>query len=234
VQQESGMLNEHNTHRSHFFLRQIRARPRLIFAITLAIAAYALLPIFITLHTTTRALIAWNAGVYLYLLLAAVMMIKSTHEHMRARARLENEGKWVVMGGTILATSACLIAIFFDLSNARNVQGVLRHAHVALAIATVISSWLFIHLMFALNYAHVFYSHSGEQLHHGLQFPDTTQPDYFDFLYFSYIIGTSGQTADVSITSKTLRRTGLAHCVLAYAFNTTVLALAINLAAGLL
>lgn len=228
---------EHTTHHatgSHFLLRQIRARPRLISAVTLSFIAYACLPALLAIHTTTRLLVAWNVGVIFYLLLTSIMMVRSSHEHMRARAKMEDEGRWIVMTCTISATLACLVAIFFDLSAARAAQGLLRHLHVSLAVATVASSWFFIHLMFALNYAHDFYAHKDNTLHRGLDFPNTDEPDYLDFLYFSCIIGTSGQTADVSFSSKKMRRVGLVHCILSYAFNTTVLALAINLAAGLM
>ncbi|HNN86801.1 MAG: DUF1345 domain-containing protein [Pseudomonadales bacterium] len=229
---------EHTQHHAasrHFLLRQLHARPRLFSAVALAALIYGLLPFLIAMHPTTHLLIAWNTGIGMYLLLAGGMVLtRASHEHMRARARMEDEGRLAVMSCAILATIACLVAIFFDLSHAKNLQGSLRYLHVALAILTVALSWLFIHLMFALNYAHDFYTHTNGQRNGGLEFPNTAEPDYLDFLYFSCIIGTSGQTADVSISSQALRRTSLVHCILSYAFNTTVLALAINLAAGLM
>jgi len=88
--------------------------------------------------------------------------------------------------------------------------------------------------MFALHYAHDYYRDQSAHRGGGLQFPGEEAPDYWDFVYFAAVIGTSAQTADVSFTSRAMRRLGLVHCTLAYAFNTTLLALTINIASGLL
>ena len=109
-----------------------------------------------------------------------------------------------------------------------------RQGRLALTGATVLSSWCLTHLVFAVHYAHDYYLNQGRKLPPGIQFPGETEPDYGDFLYLAGVIGTSGQTADVSFTSRAMRRIALAHCVLAFLFNTTVLALTINIAAGLL
>ncbi|HEV7986117.1 MAG TPA: DUF1345 domain-containing protein, partial [Steroidobacteraceae bacterium] len=106
--------------------------------------------------------------------------------------------------------------------------------HIALATVTVLTSWSFIQMMFALRYAHDYYAAACHGRPVGLRFPDDPDPDYGDFFYFSAIIGTSGQTADVAFVSKPMRRIGSLHCILAYLFNTTVLAMLINIAASLL
>jgi uncharacterized membrane protein len=103
-----------------------------------------------------------------------------------------------------------------------------------------VSAWVFIHLTFALHYAHDYFDELATELgkplveRGGLRFPGTETPDYYDFLYFSYVIGVACQTADVDITSSLMRRTALVHCVLAFFFNSAVLALTINIAAGLI
>ena len=129
---------------------------------------------------------------------------------------------------------ASLVAIVAELGSIKSLAGEAKTLHLVLAAATVASSWLFMHLMFAMHYAHDYYLSQRRGQEPGLAFPQEPSPDYWDFLYFSAVIGTSGQTADVSFTSKTMRRTGLVHCVLAYFYNTTVLALMINMAAGLM
>jgi uncharacterized membrane protein len=103
-----------------------------------------------------------------------------------------------------------------------------------LAGTTVLTSWAFTQVMFALHYANEFYHARHGERGGGLEFPGTDQPNYWDFLYCACVIGTSGQTADVSIASSAMRRFALLHCVLAYVFNTTLLALTINVAASLL
>ena len=231
------MALNYNHHRTlqHFLpVRHLRARPRLFASIALACLTYALLPASVTSQTTTRLLLTWNTGIFFYLLLAAIMLIRSPHEHIHVRADAQDEGKIVVLATAVLATLACLVAIFFELTIVRKTGGNLQYAHIALALITVTSSWLFIHLMFALHYAHDFFLNTKKGIDGGLQFPGTEHPDYFDFLYFAAIIGTSGQTADVSFSSQPMRRIGTVHCVLAYVFNTTVLALTINIASGLL
>jgi uncharacterized membrane protein len=232
------MSPEHTSHHSaarrHFLVRQVRAWPRLLASILFAALLFAFLPETVALQTTTRLLLTWNGGVSLYLLSATAMIIRSSHEHIHPRAQEQEEGRLTVMAGIILATIACLAAIFIDLANVRDMHGSTKYGHIILAVMTVATSWFFIHMMFAFNYAHDFYIRKNKGHGGGLLFPGTENPDYADFLYYAYIIGTSGQTADVSITSQPMRRISLMHCVLAYVFNTTVLALTINLAAGLL
>jgi uncharacterized membrane protein len=113
-------------------------------------------------------------------------------------------------------------------------RGMLRHEHIILAVLTILSSWAITQVMFALHYAHEFYNAKERGNPGGLEFPNATVPDYGDFLYFACVIGTSGQTADVSFTIRAMRRTGLAHCVLAFFFNTTLVALTMNIASSLI
>jgi uncharacterized membrane protein len=134
----------------------------------------------------------------------------------------------------IFAAIASLGAIVAELSVVKDMHGMLRYLHVALAILTILSSWAFTQVMFALHYAHDFYVATELGENGGLEFPGVATPDYSDFLYFACVIGTSGQTADVSFTRRSMRRTGLAHCVLAFFFNTTLVALTINIASGLI
>ena len=216
------------------FLRQVRARPRLFLSIAVAIGTVVVLPQSVAHQEVTRGLIAWNVGTSLYLLLAAIMMVRSSEDRMQRRARLQDEGQNVVLVLTIAAAVACLAAIAGELAVVKDMKGPLKTAHVALASATVLSSWAFTHLMFGLHYAHDYYSALAHGNKPGLDFPGGESPDYFDFIYFSAVIGTSGQTADVSMTSRAMRRIGTVHCVLSFLFNTTVLALTINIAASVL
>lgn len=220
--------------RPNLLIRQLRARPRLILAIALGLLVHHWLPASLANRETTRLLIAWNAGIGLYLILAAIMILRATPAHMRRRAQLEDEGRFVVLAGVILATVAGLAAIFLELAGVRDLAVPLKTGRIALAVLTIASAWAFIHLMFALHYAHDYYVDRSRGGNGGLQFPGETDPDYGDFLYFAAVIGTSGQTADVAFASRPMRRIGLLHCVLAYAFNTTLLALTINIASGLL
>jgi uncharacterized membrane protein len=214
-------------------VRLVRARPRVFIATAVAIAVGMFLPDGVAIHSVTRWLIAWNAGTGLYVLLAAIMMIRSADHHMRRRAQLQDDGQLVLLALVVIATLASLAAIAGELVVVKDTHGFLKAAHAALAGVTVLSSWAFIQMMFALHYAHEYYAAVCHGRPAGLQFPDAESPDYGDFFYFASIIGTSGQTADVSFVSKPMRRIGSLHCILAYLFNTTVLALLINIGASM-
>ena len=214
-------------------LRLVRARPRLFIAATVAIAVGILLPTGVASHSVTRWLIAWNTGTGLYVLLAAIMMIRSSSHHMRHRAQLQDDGQLAILFLVVVAAIASLAAIAGELVVVKDMHGFIKGAHIALAGVTVLSSWAFIQVMFALHYAHDYYAAACHGHPAGLQFPDAEDPDYGDFVYFASVIGTSGQTADVSFVSKPMRRIGSLHSILAYLFNTTVLALLINIGASM-
>ena len=214
-------------------LRLMRARPRIFIAAAAAVAVGVLLPTSLVGHLITRLLVAWNVGTCLYVLLAAIMMTRSTQHHMRHRAQQQDDGQIAILILVVISSIASLVAIAVELAVVKEMHGFLKIAHIALAGMTVISSWAFIQIMFALHYAHDYYAEPSQNKSKGIQFPDEDHPEYGDFFYFAAVIGTSGQTADVSFTSKPMRRIGSVHCILAYLFNTTVLALLINVGASL-
>ena len=218
-------------------LRALTSRPRLFASIAVAIVAYLLEPT--TWHSATRLLIAWNVGTILDIALTFVTMASATTKTIRTRAAETDDGKWAILAFTSIAAVAALGAIFAHLAATKDMHGQMRALHLGLAGLTVISAWVFIHMSFALHYAHEYFDETkvqeGEKpaLRGGVNFPETEEPDYWDFLYFSFIIGVASQTADVSITSKAMRRTSLAHSILSFFFNSAILALTINIAAGL-
>lgn len=214
-------------------VRLFLVRPRLAICIFIGAATIVLLPESLAQQEITRMLIAWNVGAILYLVLAARMMFWSTHECMRIRALHEDEGRMIILALVVLAALMSIGAIVAELSVVKEMHGSLRYAHIGLTVLTILSSWAFTQLMFALHYAHDYYAAEARGNSGGLEFSSEHAPDYSDFLYFSCVIGTSGQTADVSFTSRAMRRVGTVHCVLAFFFNTTLLALTVNIASGL-
>ncbi|QNK66448.1 DUF1345 domain-containing protein [Variovorax sp. PAMC26660] len=208
-------------------------RPRLFIAAAIAIVVGVLLPSALDTHLVTRLLIAWNTGACLYVLLAATMMIRSSPQHMRHRAQLQDEGQLVILVLVVVSAIASLAAIAAELAVVKDMHGLEKIAHITLAGLTVMSSWAFTQVMFTLHYAHDYYAAKCHGQKPGIQFPDDEPPLYGDFFYFSAVIGTSGQTADVSFVSRPMRRIGSVHCILAYLFNTTVLALLINIGASM-
>jgi uncharacterized membrane protein len=215
------------------FCRHLLSRPRLFIAAAIALLVGVFLPSSAATHLVTRALSAWNAGAMLYVVLAATMMMRSSTQKMRYRAQIQDDGQLTILILCCTAAVASLAAMAFELAVAKETHGFLKGAHVALAGFTVLTSWAFIQIMFTLHYAHTYYAAACHGRPVGLRFPDDDHPEYGDFFYFSAIIGTSGQTADVPFVSKHMRRIGSLHCILAYLFNTTVLAMLINIAASL-
>ena len=221
-----------------YIARMFVARPRLFVAIAVAIVAYVLIPT--GLPPVTRLLLAWNVGTWLYLALYLYMIATSDEKVIRWRASITDEGQFVILIMTSIAAMASMAAIFAELSITKDLKGFDKDWHLALAGATIVSAWFFIHLTFALHYAHEYFDETkaveGEapKLRGGINFPDCDNPDYWDFLYFSFIIGVASQTADVSIGSKVIRRTSLVHSILAFFFNSAILALTINIAASLI
>jgi len=220
-------------------VRFVRARPRLALCLAAGILVGLLLPH--TWRPITRMLITWNLATIAYVVLVSIMMIGETSETIRRRAALQDEGRLVVLALAIVAATASIFAIVAQLATVKDATGWAKYLHLSLAAGTIISSWFFVHIMFALHYAHEYYDEwetgktIAKPLRGGLDFPGTpSNPEYADFLYFSFVIGVASQTADVNITSKAMRRVALVHCVLSFFFNTTILALTINIAAGLI
>jgi len=213
-------------------IRHLRMRPRLWSSVAVGLIIGLLLPSAWVEHPLTRSLIGWNAGALLYLVMTLTMMLSATADAIRSRAKLQDEGRYTILALVSVASVAVLVAIAAQLAYAKDTHGALKAAHMGLAFLTVVTAWLFTQVMFALHYAHEF--HAGDSSSLAFVFPGTDEPDYLDFLYVACVIGTSGQTADVAFSSKRTRRVGLMHCVLAFFFNTMLLALMVNVAAGLI
>jgi uncharacterized membrane protein len=213
--------------------RIIMARPRLFGCMLLGVVTALATPISFAAQPVTRGIIGWNVGALVYLVLTLHMMFSSSHERMRERAVLNDDGRVLMLVMVVTAAISSLAAIVGELAVAKGLSPGDRYLHVVLAATTLLSSWAFTQVSFSNHYAHDYYAAIARGENGGLAFPNEQAPDYADFLYFSCIIGTSGQTADVCFTSRPMRRTGLLHCVLAFFFNATLLALTINIASGL-
>ena len=211
-----------------YVLRIFSAHIRLFLSLTVGVLAAFFLPF----PHLERTIFGGNIGTVVYLALVAKMMFSSSPKKIELRAN-EDEGQFLVLILAFLAVVFSLVTITSELSAAKDMAGDEKTFHVLIAGFTIFTSWLFIHTVFALHYAHDFYDKDSGDRAEGLDFPKTKIPDYADFLYFSFIIGTSAQTADVGISSQSMRRLALVHCILAFLFNTTLLALTINIASSL-
>ena len=212
-------------------IRIVCARPRLFTSAAIGIALFLAL-LATDWRLPTRALVAWDVFVALYLIAAFHLAVAADVHHIRRRARLQDEGQTMILVLTAVAALASLGAILALLSSGGSSTGGSGRTPIQLVFATVtiVLSWAFTHTMFALHYAHEFYEvgQSG-----GMTFPGGDQePDYWDFVYFSFVIGMTSQVSDVGVTSKEIRRTVAAHGVVSFFFNATLLALTVNIAAS--
>lgn len=210
----------------------IRVRPRLVLSVLAGVAMFLALPA--SIAAPTRALVTWVTGGGLYLLLAFIIISRASIEHMRWRARIQDDGAAAILFLTVAAAVASLAAIVMELAGLKSVAPVRQAMHLTLAGATFLVSWLMVHTTFALHYAHAYYVAQGREHAAPLAFPNQEMPCYMDFLYFSMVVGMTSQTADVAVASTRMRRLVMVHGMIAFVFNTTLLALTINVAAGLL
>jgi uncharacterized membrane protein len=221
-------------HRYRRFLkpvRMIRVRPRLFASVVVGLVIVAACPA--AWRLVTRVLVGWDAGVLLYLALVYHLIAVSHVGHIRLHAKIEDEGRFAILVLTAIAALASLGAILAELGSSASAGSVRPPVHVVMAIGTIVLSWTFTHTIFALHYAYEFYEQDGGR-GGGLAFSGDEPPDYWDFVYFSFVIGMTSQVSDVTISCKPIRRTVLAHGVVAFAFNAALLALTINLAASVI
>ncbi|MFL6936462.1 MAG: DUF1345 domain-containing protein [Xanthobacteraceae bacterium] len=208
-------------------VRIVRARPRLFLCALIGLIVIAALPG--EWQLTTRVLIGWDTGIALYLAAALDVMARADLQHIRRQSALQDEGRVAILVLTVAAALASIAAIIVELGTT---PGATREPiRLVLATITIVLSWAFIHTIFALHYAHEY--HAEHRKHRGgLAFPGDEPPDYWDFVYFSFVIGMAAQTSDVAITSKAIRRTVAAHGIVSFVFNAALLALTVNIAAS--
>ena len=210
-------------------LASVRARPRILIAFAVGLAVGILAP---SPRIVTRVLLAWDAFTLIWLALAMEMFVRSDRKRLQARADRDDAGAVAVLALSIVAAVASMVAIGLELHRAKEGGGPMAAGVVVLTTATILLSWLFVHTIFAVHYAHDFYA--GDDDRRGLKFPGSEDPNYSDFLYFSFNLGAAAQTSDVQVESSRLRTFVLVHTILSFLFNTTVLALAINVGASLI
>jgi len=183
-----------------------------------------------------RGIAAWDIGAAVFLVLCVFLFRDGTPSRMQSNAAAQQEGEWSLFWLVVAGVSASFSAIIGEFSTMKGAPEAVRGQKVAIVAATLALSWMLTHAVFALRYAHEFYTRTGdaEEPDGGLQFPGEPNPDYWDFLYFSAVLGMTFQVSDVQITSRKFRRLATLHGLLGFMFNTVIVALTVNIAAGLL
>jgi uncharacterized membrane protein len=215
-------------------IQSIAMRPRFYAAVLVGALAIAFLPQ--SWPGMARAVAAWDLGGLTYLLFAFRLVITCGADRIRARAARRDDSRFVILTIILFAIAASFAAIAGLIGEAKapSTEATGKLVLGALAVLTIMISWVVTQVAFALHYAHDYYGpDESSDAGAGLIFPGCEQPDYWDFLYFSTSIGATSQTSDVSIKCRALRRLVTLHATVSFFFNTAVLALTVNIAASL-
>jgi uncharacterized membrane protein len=214
--------------------RVVAGHARIFTGILIGAIAYFALPG--TIARPTRGILAWDVGALALLVAFAVMFLREPLTNMRRNAEAQQEGEWTVFWITIAGAIASFAALALEFTEGKDQPAAIRDFHIGVVAATLILSWLVTHTLFALRYAHEFYETvpGTHDIARGLQFPSEDNPDYWDFVYFALVLGMTFQVSDVQITSRSFRRLATVHGLIGFLFNTVIVALTVNIAAGLL
>ena len=208
-------------------IRFVRARPWLALSSVVFVVAGVVLMVS-GLKPASALLLSFDLGALLYLGILTRMFNRATAEHMCRHALAQDTGRRGTLWIAVALSAVVMVALSTELHAAKSGGA----QAIGMAALSIVLSWLFMNTMYALHYAHGYYGDFGKA-HEGLDFPGTKQPDYWDFVYFAFVIGMCFQVSDVQITSHTLRRTALLHSVVAFFFNVFIIAISVNIAAGL-
>jgi uncharacterized membrane protein len=220
---------------NHIFFR-LDAHYRVYFSLFVAAIAF-----FCTKNNHSAAavaLITWVAFALAVIIMDWIIILKAHPREIRKIARLQDSSRTIIFLFVIAASVISLGAILFLLSTSKSQTHGHNTGHILLAMASVIVSWWLVHTLFTMRYAHMYYDTDTDdgktKPYGGLQFPDETQPDYLDFVYFSFVIGMTFQVSDVEISARDIRRLAWIHGLVSFAFNTAIVALSINIISGLI
>jgi uncharacterized membrane protein len=216
------------------FPHKFRIRPRLLISLLIAGIVTIFLPH--SMYWTTRILCAWDVVMISFLGLTWRLMLQATPAMMQRLAFKEDEGRLTISISIALAACISLVAVA-SIPHEKGLPTVIMMMNLGISIATIVGSWLLVHTIFTQHYAHIYYQGDktlDERKSSGLDFPGEIEPDYWDFLYFSFVIGMTGQVSDVSVTSREMRQLSLLQGILSFFFNTTILAISINMIAGII
>ncbi len=181
----------------------------------------------------TRTLVCWDGGVWVYLLTMGWMMMRADHADVKRVAAKQDERSPVILAILCVAAAASLVAIVSQLSQLKDMTPDARALHYGLVVVTLLGSWFLVGTLFCFHYAHLYYNDEAAQP--PLTFPEEhLQPNYWDFLYFSFTIAVAVQTSDVVVRSRQMRKVVLGQSVLCFFFNLVILGLSINIAASLI
>lgn len=210
----------------------VRVHGVLFASIFLGLAVFLLLPQ--EWELSARLVLGWDAGALAYLGFALSTIMRFSLARAKSRAADQDEGATLILILTVIAVAVSLGAVVSVLGTAKNMGEARQPVFLLLGIGTTLISWILIHTMFALHYAHEYYGGEDVGRGGGMKFPSDPQPDYWDFIYFSFVIGVTFQVSDVEVTRKRVRRLVIAHGVVSFFFSATIIALIVNIGSNLI
>ena len=230
---QTTQAKHHHWYSPRSIWRSVLLRPRVLFGALAGIAALTFLPA--TMKPAVRWALAWDIGGLVYLGLAVQVMARQTSDRLKTRAAHADDSGAVILVVVLIAILASFAAMTGLAGEVKEAPKSEKQFYLFLAAATLFISWLVTQVVFTFHYAHHHFKRNPDGTEsQALVFPGDTKPDYWDFLYFATSIGATSQTSDVAIQSKAMRRLVTLHAVVSFFFNTMVLAITINIAAGLI
>ncbi len=219
------------------FIGKLDSHHRLYISIVAALVALV-----ISFNLTTFSenfMITWVTYSFCYLILAWISILSSHPKDIQKTASLQDASRSLISLFIIIASLVSLFVVLLLLKSTKSLSEAELLIYVILTFISVISAWLTVHTVFAFRYAHLFYSvlegnKNNNQFKRGVEFPKESEPDYLDFIYFSFVIGMTFQVSDVQITSRRIRRIVLMHALISFVFNTVIVALSINIISSLI
>jgi uncharacterized membrane protein len=212
---------------------KINSFQRLLICIAVAVIVYFVVEIK-NIDTLSHIMIGWDTFSLCMIVMSWITFYITKSQHIREQAKVQDSSRSLVFIIVLISTLASFLAVLLLLVTKKDGNAGVNW-RLPIAIAGMLFSWFLIHTIFALKYAHMFYgNHETKKDTHagGLEFPNDDRPEYFDFAYFSFVLGMTFQVSDVQITSKKLRKTAMLHGLLSFGFNTIMIALTINVIAG--
>ena len=217
------------------FFYKIDAHYRLFIALAASVIVFFIFYKKVTLPEL--ALAVWIACALTVIVLNWIIILTSHPQEVKQIAKIQDSSRTFLFAFIITASVVSFVAIIFLLKSSKGLSEGTKNEHILLAISAVAISWWLVHTVFSLRYAHLYYdteTDDGKPLKvGGLEFPDTKEPDFLDFIYFGFVVGMTFQVSDVQITDRNIRRLCLLHGLISFIFNTTIVALSINVISGM-
>ena len=215
-------------------LKGIQKRSALFILLTSLFAGIAsyLVSLFIEMSTLTHIMLGWDVFCVMLISLHWYMFFHTSATETHLKAKMQDETRGEIFAIVVVSTFAGLLAVIVLLINKD-----INPLDLVIAILGMFLSWFLVHTTFTMRYAHLYYGNvkkdNPTQHGSGLDFPGDEAPDFIDFAYFSFVLGMTFQVSDVEISNRTIRRLSLLHSLIAFIFNTVIVALTINAVAGL-